>query len=48
MKQETITITKKEYEKLKRKEEIADDAIVRLKLSFDDVKKGRINEFLSP
>lgn len=45
MDQETITITKEEFEKLKKKSEIADDAIVQLKLSLEDMKSGRVSKF---
>ncbi|MEK6934907.1 MAG: hypothetical protein AABW46_03440 [Nanoarchaeota archaeon] len=45
MRQETITIPKEEYEKLKMKAEIADDAILQLKLSLKDLKYGRVSEF---
>ncbi|MEK6873164.1 MAG: hypothetical protein AABW90_04195 [Nanoarchaeota archaeon] len=45
MDQETITITKEEFEKLKKKSEIADDAIVQLKLSLEDMKCGRVSKF---
>ena len=38
----TVTLTQKEYKILKLKEKIADDAVVRLKLSIDDLKHGRI------
>ncbi|MBI2583114.1 MAG: hypothetical protein HYW25_00470 [Candidatus Aenigmarchaeota archaeon] len=39
---ETITITKEEYDILKKKEEIADDVIFQLSKSLEDMKKGRI------
>ena len=42
---ETITISKKEYNELKEKEKIADNAVVQLKLSIEDIKKGRISKF---
>jgi len=45
MKSETITITREEYEKLKKKAEIADDALVQLKLSLEDLKHGRVSRF---
>ena len=38
----TITISKEEYERLKKKEAIADDAVVRLNLCFDDLRKGKV------
>jgi len=40
----TITITKDEYEMLKKKEEIADDVIFQLSKSIEDMKKGRIKK----
>lgn len=45
MRQETVVIPKEEYEKLKRKAEIADDAIVQLKLSLEALKQGRVKKF---
>ena len=42
---ETITISKEEYIKLKKKAEIADDAIIQLKLSLEDLKHGRVSKF---
>lgn len=39
---ETVTIPKEEYKRLKKKEEIADDAIIQLNLSLDDMKNNRI------
>jgi len=45
MKQETITIPKDEYERLKKRAEIADDALLQLKLSLEDLKHGRISKF---
>jgi len=43
--QETITIPKEEYQRLKRKAEIADDALVQLKLSLEDLRKGKVSKF---
>lgn len=40
----TITISKEEYDMLKKKEEIADDVIFQLSKSLDDMKKGRIKK----
>ena len=42
---ETITITRDEYISLKKKAKIADDAIVQLNLSLDDLRHGRVSEF---
>ncbi|MBI4162996.1 MAG: hypothetical protein HY513_04895 [Candidatus Aenigmarchaeota archaeon] len=40
----TITIPKEEYDMLKKKEEIADDAIFQLSRSLEDMKKGRLRK----
>ena len=45
MKQELITIPKEKYEILIKKAEIADDALIQLKLSLDDLKHKRISKF---
>lgn len=42
---ETVCIPKEEFEVLKRKAEIADDAIVQLKLSLEDLRRGRVRKF---
>ena len=42
MKQETITIPKEAYNKLKKKAEIADDMILQLESSLRDAEAGRI------
>ena len=42
MKQETITISKDEYNKLKKKAAVADDIIVQLESSLRDAEEGRI------
>lgn len=42
---DTVTIPMEEYVSLKRKAEIADDAIVQLNLSLKDIHHGRISEF---
>ena len=41
----TITIPKEEYTRLKKKEKIADNAIAQLKLSIEDIKRGRVSKF---
>lgn len=46
MRQELITIPKEEYEQLMKKAEIADDAVVQLKLSLEDMKHKRASRFL--
>ncbi len=45
MEQKMITIEKERYERLVRKAKIADDAIVQLHLSLEDLKKGRVSKF---
>ena len=45
MRQETIVIQKVEYEKLKEKAKIADDALVQLKLGLEDLRHGRVAKF---
>lgn len=45
MKQELVTIMREEYERLKKKAEIADDALTQLKLSLEDLRKGRVGKF---
>ena len=42
MKQETVTIPKEEYQKLKKKAEIADDIVMQLESSLKDAEAGRI------
>jgi hypothetical protein len=44
---ETVTMPKQELNQLKRKAEIADDAIAQLKLSLEDMKHKRISRFKS-
>jgi len=46
MEQGFISISKEEYDILKKKAEIADDAIVQLKLSLEDLRHGRVSKFL--
>lgn len=40
-----VTITIEEYDSLKKKEEIANDALTQLKLSLEDLRKGRASRF---
>ena len=42
---DTVTIPMEEYVSLKRKAEIADDALVQFKLSFKDLRHGKISKF---
>mgnify|MGYP001564562855 CR=1 FL=1 len=44
MKQELVTIKKGEYERLKKKAEIADDILLQLELSLKDAEEGRIKK----
>ena len=45
MELQTVTISTEEYNLLKRKAEIADDAIIQLKLSLEDLRCNRISKF---
>lgn len=47
MAQETITISKREYQKLKNLEKVDKELVERVKRSFEDVKHGRISEIKS-
>ena len=40
-----VTIPEEEYTLLKKKAKIADDALVQLKLSFQDMSHGRVHPF---
>ena len=42
MQNQTISISLEEYTQLKKKAKFADDAMMRLKLSLDDIKNNRI------
>ena len=42
---DSVTIGREEYELLQRKAKIADDALVQLKLSLEDLKHGRVSRF---
>jgi len=42
---ETITIMKEEYNLLKRKAYLADDVLLQLKASLEDIETGRIKPF---
>ncbi|MBI2144120.1 hypothetical protein HYU17_03130 [Candidatus Woesearchaeota archaeon] len=42
MKQETVTITKEEYDKLKKQSQIDMDILHQLVSSFKDIKEGRV------
>ena len=41
---ETITIPTEEYDRLKKKEEIADDIVCQLEMSLKDAEAGRIKK----
>ena len=45
MEQKIITINMEKYKKLVQKAKIADDTIVQLHLSLDDLKKGKVAKF---
>ena len=40
-----ITISIEEYDRLKMKEEIVNDALIQLKLSLEDLRKGKVSRF---
>ncbi|MBI1969622.1 hypothetical protein HYS48_02915 [Candidatus Woesearchaeota archaeon] len=42
---DTVIIAREEYELLKKKAKIADDALVQLKLSLEDLRHGRVSKF---
>jgi len=42
---ETVTITREEYDKLKKKSEIDEELVAKIKRSLEDVKAGRIREW---
>jgi len=42
---DTVTIARDEYEMLIKKARIADDALVQLKLSLQDLRHGRVSKF---
>ncbi|MFH1834666.1 MAG: hypothetical protein ABH851_00590 [Methanobacteriota archaeon] len=41
-----VSIPRDEYNILKKKAKIADDAIVQLNLSLEDLRYGRVSKFL--
>jgi len=41
---ETVIISKEEYTRLKRKAKIADNALVQLELSLNDLKEGNVTK----
>ena len=42
---ETVTISKEEYEQLKIKAEITDNALIQFKLGLEDLRHGRVSKF---
>jgi len=42
---ETITISKAEYEQLKRKSEVDEELIAKFRESFEAVKRGKVVEW---
>jgi len=47
MQQETITVSKQEYEILKEKAELNEDLLIKLVKGLEDIKHGRISEWKS-
>ncbi len=45
MQAQTITISMEEYNSLRKKAKIADDALIQLKLSLEDIRHGRVSKF---
>ncbi len=45
MKQEMITLTKEQPQKLKKKAEIPDDALIQLKMSLEALRQGKVRGF---
>ncbi len=45
MKTQTITMPTEEYVMLKKKAKIAEDALLQLKLSLEDLRHGRVSKF---
>ena len=42
---QTITLTEEEYNLLVQKAQIADDALIQLKLSLKDLMQGKVSKF---
>ena len=42
---ETVTISREKYEKLRIKAELADDALLQLKMGLEDLRHGRVKKF---
>jgi len=42
---ETVTISKEEYEELRKKAEIDEELVGKIKRSLEDIKHGRISEW---
>lgn len=45
MNMETVTISKEEYLRLKKKAALADDVVVQLEKSFQDMRKGKVSKW---
>jgi len=45
MKQETVTISKAEYERLKKETEVDMELVNKIKRSLEDIKHGRVKEW---
>ena len=41
---ETVTITKVQYDKLKKKSEVDEELVAKIKRSLEDIKEGWIRE----
>ncbi len=45
---ETVTISKKKYERLKKQATVDKELVAKLKRAFEDIKHGRISEWKPP
>ena len=45
MEQELIMVPKEDYEKLKKKAEIVDDAVIQLGLSLEALRTGKVKKY---
>jgi hypothetical protein len=46
MNQAFVSIPRVEYDLLRKKAQLADDAMVQLKLSLEDLRHGKVSKFL--
>ena len=42
---ETVTIPKSEYLRLRKKAALADDVVIQLEKSFEDIRKGKVSKW---